>query len=183
MAAAGHCRNTPPFNTHPGAGFTAYNISKFGMTMSALGAAAEGAGKGVTGNTLWPATVIESLASINFSMGDPKTWRKPSILADSVLEIIQAGPDFTGNMLIDDTFLLSRGEKDSNQPTLHLISKSRLPLTGYTDDDLMKYRCDPHTEPNRLLAQHAEETGNVVAEMKRGDVHALEKDMGGRSKL
>ena len=44
------------------AGFTAYNISKFGMTMSALGAAAEGEGHGVTGNSLWPATVIESLA-------------------------------------------------------------------------------------------------------------------------
>ena len=55
---------------------TAYYMSKFGMTMVALGAGAEGEGKGVTGNSLWPATVIESLASVNFKMGAPSTWRK-----------------------------------------------------------------------------------------------------------
>ena len=55
------------------AGKTAYYMSKFGMTMVALGAAAEGEGKGVTGNSLWPATVIESLASLNFKMGAPST--------------------------------------------------------------------------------------------------------------
>jgi NAD(P)-dependent dehydrogenase (short-subunit alcohol dehydrogenase family) len=38
-------------------GKTAYFMSKFGMTMVALGAGAEGKGKGVTGNALWPATV------------------------------------------------------------------------------------------------------------------------------
>ena len=55
------------------AGKTAYYMSKFGMTMVALGAAAEGEGRGVTGNSLWPATVIESLASLNFKMGAPST--------------------------------------------------------------------------------------------------------------
>ena len=53
---------------------TAYNIAKYGMTMTALGVAAEYAGENITGNTLWPATVIESLASINFELGERKTW-------------------------------------------------------------------------------------------------------------
>ena len=35
-------------------------LVQFGMTMVALGAGAEGRGKGITGNALWPATVIES---------------------------------------------------------------------------------------------------------------------------
>lgn len=53
---------------------TAYNIAKYGMTMTALGVAAEYAEENITGNTLWPATVIESLASINFELGERKTW-------------------------------------------------------------------------------------------------------------
>ena len=63
-------------------------------------------------------------------------------------------------MLIDDTYLLS---------------------AGLTQDDLLKYRCDPNTEPVRLLAQHME-TGEVVEDFKRGDVRALEEDLT-RSKL
>ena len=48
---------------------TAYYMSKCGMSMVALGAAAEGAKYGVTGNALWPATIVESLASENFELG------------------------------------------------------------------------------------------------------------------
>ena len=54
------------------AGLTAYNMSKYGMTMVALGVAAEYEDMNITGNTLWPATVIESQASINFAMGERK---------------------------------------------------------------------------------------------------------------
>ena len=46
------------------------------MTMSALGAAAEYEGQGITGNSLWPATVIESQASKNFELGGREMWRK-----------------------------------------------------------------------------------------------------------
>lgn len=90
---------SPPIvsNHRAFAGKTAYYISKFGMTMCALGAAAEGQGKGVTGNSLWPATIIESLASINFKLGDPSTWRKADILADCVVGICEDSDDFTGN--------------------------------------------------------------------------------------
>ena len=55
-------------------------------------------------------------------MGDPKTWRKASILSDCVLEIIHESDDFTGNMLIDDTFLLSKGY---TQDDLHKVHKAR----------------------------------------------------------
>ena len=153
---------SPPITTAVGAfaGKTAYCISKFGMTMCALGAAAEGRGRGVTGNSLWPATVIESLAAINFKLGDKSQWRKATILADAVVEICESGDDFSGNMLIDDDFLRSR---------------------GWSDADLARYRVDPDVEPPRLLAGDAEgqEWGG---DFKRGDVRKVDHDIG-RSKL
>jgi NAD(P)-dependent dehydrogenase (short-subunit alcohol dehydrogenase family) len=54
---------SPPIRLDVLAGHTAYYISKFGMTLVALGAAAEFRGTGVTANSLWPATVIESLGA------------------------------------------------------------------------------------------------------------------------
>ena len=79
-----------------------------GMTMVAMGAAAEGRGHNVTGNSVWPATVIESFAAINFKLGDRSHWRKATILADCVVKIASDTEDFSGNMLIDDDFLRAR---------------------------------------------------------------------------
>jgi citronellol/citronellal dehydrogenase len=75
------------------------------MSMVALGVAAEGHGKGVTGNTLWPATVIESQAAKNFQLGSPSMWRKADILSDCVVSLAKEDDSFSGNMLIDDVYL------------------------------------------------------------------------------
>merc|ERR1719173_175118 len=100
--------------------FTAYLISKWGMTLTALGVAHEYKGKNITGNSLWPATVIESQASINFQLGTRANWRKPSILVDCVLGIIADGTN--GEMLFDEDYLFSK---------------------GFTMKDLEKYACIP----------------------------------------
>merc|ERR1711998_777561 len=125
---------SPPIrlNLDTFAGHTAYNISKYGMSMVALGVAAEFRGEGITGNTVWPATVVESYASINFKLGAPKDWRKATILADCVISIVSEPDSFTGNMLIDDKYLRSR---------------------GFTDEDFVQYRVDPNVEPPRALDQ------------------------------
>ena len=151
---------SPPITANPAAysGRTAYNISKFGMTMSALGVASEYSGEGITANTLWPATIIESLASINFKLGDKSQWRKASIIADATLGIVAEGGDFTGNMLIDDEYLRARH--------------------GFKDSDFVQYRCDPEIEPPRLLA--SEDVGDW--KVRRGSVARLEGDLG-RSNL
>ena len=122
---------SPPISIVGFAGRTAYNISKMGMTMVALGVAEEYRGKNITGNTLWPATVVESYASRNFKLGDRKMWRKAEVIADAAVGVISASGDFTGNQLIDDEYLRS---------------------TGLTDDDFVRYRCDPAFEPRRVLA-------------------------------
>lgn len=129
MIAAGYgdiINMSPPVSTDGIGGRTAYYISKLGMTLVALGAAEEGRPHGIRANTLWPRTVIESLASTNFKMGERDYWRKATIISDSVLAIISRGKDFSGNTLIDEEFLRSQ---------------------GCTDLDLVTYRVNPDVEP------------------------------------
>ena len=128
---------------------------------------------GITANTLWPATVVESQASINFELGDTSTWRKATILADVTVAICGEDHDFTGNMLIDDEYLLAK---------------------GCAGEHFVQYRCDPETEPLRLLADgqtegewlsaaaapklRTDSSANVRHDsIKRGDVKKLEEDL------
>ena len=88
-------------------------ISKLGMTMTAMGIAAEYKGTGVAANTIWPSTAIESSATINNKLGDEKMWRKPDIISDAILEILKEDPkEFTGNQLIDEGYLRTKGVED-----------------------------------------------------------------------
>jgi len=92
---------------------TAYMISKWGMTLGALGIGEELKDKGIAVNTLWPSTAIESHAVINNNLGEPKIWRKPDIIVDTVNEIIKENPDqFTCNQLIDEVYLRGKGYTD-----------------------------------------------------------------------
>jgi len=138
-------------------GFTAYNISKFGMTMVAMGAAAEGQDYNITGFSLWPATVIESQASINFELGERSGWRKATILADATVALVCEDEAFTGKQLIDDEYLEYK---------------------GLTADDLAVYRYDPNVEPPRLLAVAHADTDGIAdrTTVRRGDVRKLDKD-------
>jgi len=149
---------SPPIQTHFRAykGFTAYNISKFGMTMSAMGAAAEFEGKGITGHSVWPATVIESQASKNFELGGREMWRKAAILADCVLGLVSAPDSYTGKQLIDDEYLMDEH--------------------GLTADDLAVYRCVPDVEPPRALAGSVHGESTAELSIRRGDVRKLEDD-------
>lgn len=109
-------------------GKTAYMISKLGMTMTALGIAEEYKGTNIAANTLWPMTPIESFALKNNNLGTPELWRKPDILVDSVINIVNENPrDFSGNQLIDEIYLRS---------------------LGITDFD--KYQCVPGSEPPNM---------------------------------
>eukprot|EP00397_Hematodinium_sp_SG-2012_P051103 GEMP01059711.1.p1 GENE.GEMP01059711.1~~GEMP01059711.1.p1 ORF type:complete len:320 (+),score=69.47 GEMP01059711.1:78-1037(+) len=137
-------------------GFTAYHISKFGMTMVTLGVAAEYENDGITGNALWPATVIESQAAINFDLGEKSLWRKAQILADATVAIC-CDPKCTGRALIDDEYLSER---------------------GLTEEDLKIYRYDPSVEPPRMLAHKYRSGGDAGgdAAFSRGDVKKVESD-------
>jgi citronellol/citronellal dehydrogenase len=94
---------------------TAYSIAKFGMSLVALGLAGELRPKGIAVNALWPRTTIATAAIRNLLGGDEvmRRSRTPDILADAAHAIFgKPAKAFTGNFLIDDTFLAGEGVTD-----------------------------------------------------------------------
>jgi citronellol/citronellal dehydrogenase len=132
------------------------------MTLTALGVAQEyGPEHQILANSLWPATVIESQASINFELGERKEWRKADILADAVVQLC-LDTSTNGQMLIDDTYLIGR---------------------GWTSQNLARYRYDPDHEPTRYLDPYGDQqTVEEAVAIRRGDVRQVRQDKS-RSKL
>lgn len=108
---------SPPLDMSPRwfAGHTAYTMAKFGMSMCVLGMAEEFRPDGVAFNALWPRTGIAT-AAIQFVLAGEegmRRCRKPQIMADAAYAIFnKSAREFTGNFLIDDTFLYDEGERD-----------------------------------------------------------------------
>ncbi len=116
---------SPPVDPAAVAHHGAYAVSKFGLTMIAQAIAEEGKDFNVTANALWPATAIESYATINFGLGGPELWRKSDILADAALALLTKEPSArAGKAWIDEDLLRSEG------------------VTDFT-----KYQCVPGAEP------------------------------------
>ena len=103
----GHVLNMcPPLTLDPSPGKVAYMISKLGMARVAIGLAAEHNKDNIAGNALWPRTIIESQASINWKMADRSQWRTPEILCDASLAIFAQEPrTSTGHQWIDEDAL------------------------------------------------------------------------------
>jgi citronellol/citronellal dehydrogenase len=89
---------------------TAYSMAKYGMSLVVLGLSGELKGK-VAVNALWPRTTIATAAVKNLLGGDVmmRMSRTPAILADAAWRIFQKPASFSGNFLIDDTFLSDEG--------------------------------------------------------------------------
>lgn len=95
--------------------YTAYAISKFGMSMVVLGLAGELRPMGIAVNALWPRTIIATSAVRNLLGGEKaiQMSRKPEILADAAHAIFEKpARSFTGKFLIDDSFLAGEGVAD-----------------------------------------------------------------------
>jgi citronellol/citronellal dehydrogenase len=103
----GHILNMcPRLSCEPSPGRVAYTISKHGMARLAIGLAAEHKNDNIAANTLWPRTIIESQASINWKMADRSQWRTPEILCDASCSILSQEPrDCTGRQWIDEDAL------------------------------------------------------------------------------
>lgn len=93
--------------------YTGYAMAKFGMSLVVLGLAGELRGK-VGVNALWPRTTIATSAIKNIVGGEAIMHRSrtPEILADAAYAIFDKPKTFTGNFLIDDTFLSGEGVTD-----------------------------------------------------------------------
>jgi citronellol/citronellal dehydrogenase len=97
------------------ASHTAYSIAKYGMSLCVLGLAGEFRPAGIAVNALWPRTTIATAAVNNLLGGDQlmRMSRTPEILADAAHMIFTTpSRDLTGQFLIDDSFMASRGIAD-----------------------------------------------------------------------
>ena len=100
------------------AGHTPYSIAKYGMSLVVLGLAGELRSAGIAVNALWPRTTIATAAVKNLLGGDAlmRASRTPEILGDAAAAIFEKpSREFTGNFLIDDTFLAGEGWTDFEQ--------------------------------------------------------------------
>jgi len=108
---------SPPLDMSPRwfAPHVAYTMAKFGMSMCVLGMAEEFRGDGIAFNALWPRTGIAT-AAIRFALAGDEGMRRcrtPEIMADAAYAVFnKPSRSFTGNFLIDDTFLYGEGERD-----------------------------------------------------------------------
>jgi len=94
--------------------YTAYTMTKFGMSLVVLGLAGELRGK-IAVNALWPRTTIATSAIKNLLGGEGmmRRSRTPDIVADAACRIFEKPADsFTGHFLIDDSFLAAEGVTD-----------------------------------------------------------------------
>lgn len=100
------------------AGHVAYSMAKFGMSMVVLGLAGELRSAGIAVNALWPRTTIATAAIKNILGGEKLMLasRTPEIIADAAMRIFaKDSKEFTGQFIIDDSFLYDEGVRDFDQ--------------------------------------------------------------------
>jgi citronellol/citronellal dehydrogenase len=105
---------SPPINILPKwiGPHVAYTMSKYNMSMMAIGWAAEFKKDGIASNALWPRTTIDTAAVRNLLGGEAlaKMSRTVDILADTAYYILsKENLAYTGNTFIDEEVLANEG--------------------------------------------------------------------------
>ena len=93
----------------------AYTMSKFNMSMMALGLANELKKYNIASNALWPRTTIDTAAVRNLLGGEmlANMSRTPQILADAAYYILtKPSAECTGNTFIDEEVFKAEGITD-----------------------------------------------------------------------
>ncbi len=108
---------SPPINIDPKwlGPHIAYTITKYNMSMMAMGWAAEFKDAGIASNALWPRTTIDTAAVRNLLGGEmlAKMSRTPAILADAAYYILSKPfAQCTGNTFVDEDVFAAEGITD-----------------------------------------------------------------------
>jgi citronellol/citronellal dehydrogenase len=112
---------SPPLNLDPKwAGLhLAYTMAKYGMSLTTLGLAEELKVDGISVNSLWPCTLIDTAAIRNMPHGDTMVLaaRGPQIMADAAHAVLTgsnlaAGAPPSGNFYTDEQVLAAAGVTD-----------------------------------------------------------------------
>ena len=125
-ACAPHLRNgdnphiltlSPPIGLRPEwlGPHVAYTLAKYGMSILALGWAAEFAEAGIASNALWPRTLVATAAVQNLLGGDAAMARarRPEVYADAAYAILnRPNRECTGNTYLCEDVLAEEGVTD-----------------------------------------------------------------------
>jgi citronellol/citronellal dehydrogenase len=105
----------------------AYSITKYGMSLLALGLAGEYRGR-IGVNALWPRTAIDTAAMREIARRvTVGPLRSPEIMADAAWHVLTSDArSTTGNFFVDDEILRAQGVTDL----------SRYAPPGVSDSDL-----------------------------------------------
>jgi citronellol/citronellal dehydrogenase len=107
---------SPPLDMDPKwfAPHLAYTLSKYGMSMCALGMAREFAADGIAVNCLWPRTTIATAAiEYNFPEAVLRASRQPAIVADAAYHVLtRDSRACSGNFFVDEEVLREAGVDD-----------------------------------------------------------------------
>ncbi len=108
---------SPPVNLDPKwlKGHIAYTLTKYNMSMMAMGWAAELKPYNIASNALWPRTTIDTAAVRNLLGGETlaNMSRTPDILADAAYYIFNKASSLcTGNCFIDEDVFAKEGITD-----------------------------------------------------------------------
>jgi len=106
---------SPPLNLRPHwlGIHPAYTLSKYGMSLLALGVAQEFREAGIAANTLWPRTLIATSALNVAAPGHVERARKPEIMADAAYWILTRNSrEISGRSFLDEEALRAAGETD-----------------------------------------------------------------------
>lgn len=92
-----------------------YTLAKYGMSLVALGLAAELRGDGIASNALWPRTLVATAAVQNLLGGDAAMARarRPEIYADAAYAILnRPSRECSGNTFLCEDVLVEEGITD-----------------------------------------------------------------------
>ncbi len=95
-----------------------YTLAKYGMSLVALGLAAELRDDGIASNALWPRTLVATAAVQNLLGGDAAMARarKPSVYADAAHAILnRPARACSGNAFLCEDVLVAEGVTDLSQ--------------------------------------------------------------------
>jgi citronellol/citronellal dehydrogenase len=120
---AGHILTlSPPLNLDPkwAGKHLAYTIAKYGMSLTTLGLAEELKADGVSVNSLWPRTLIDTAAIRNMPGGEKivQGARSPEIMADAAHAVLTGSNQIpnhgsrSGNFYTDEQVLAAAGVTD-----------------------------------------------------------------------
>ncbi len=119
---------SPPLNMAPKwfAEHPAYTVSKYSMSMLAMGMAEEFRTAGVAVNALWPRTLIATAALQVANAGLGEWGRTPQIMADAAYAILtRPSRTTTGQFFIDEDVLRAEGVTDFEP---YLVTPGREPI-------------------------------------------------------